>query len=311
MERKTGSVRKTGTTRKTAAVKKTDKIERPGKGTPGALPLVFATALLGLWSQIIGFFSLYYGFRGNRPLLLFAFSVLAPLAGALVWNRLCKRNRWPFTSGAAGGAGSEPYGAFAFLWGMVTLFPIIFSVSLLTTTRPLNSILAVLEWFASREFALVLCYSAFAGLSAVIFYGFRQGRSLNARMGAVGRMHVETRDLMMVCLWALVLSAPPTLSVSLFAPGLSPRAALSGNLLGYVAPISLALLASLLMVSGYFHFSDYRRQDPKGMFKGFLAEFALRCSLFWGTWLLLDGRHMARLRGMLEGVLRKEFDPIL
>jgi hypothetical protein len=231
--------------------------------------------------------------------------------GALVWNRLCKRNRWPFSSGAAGGAGGEPYGAYAFLWGTVTLFPIIFCVSLLTTSRPLNSILAVLEWFASREFALVLSYSAFAGIAAVFYYGFREGRSLSARMGAVGRMHVETRDLLMVCLWALMLSAPPTLSVSLFDPGLSPRAALAQNVLGYVAPVTLALVACLLMVSGYFYFSDYRRQDPKGMFKGFLSEFALRCSLFWGTWLLLDGRHMAMLQGMLERVLRKEFDPLL
>jgi hypothetical protein len=43
------------------------------------------------------------------------------------------------------------------------------------------------------------------------------------------------------------------------------------------------------------------------MFKGFLAEFALRCSLFWGTWLLMDGRHMDALRGVVEGALRKEF----
>lgn len=305
MERKTGAVRKTGTTRKTTAVK---RAERPGKGTPGAAPLVVATAMLGLWSEVIGFFSLYYGFRGNRPLLLFLFSVLAPLAGALVWNRLCKRNRWPFFTGGVGG---EPYGAYAFLWGMVTMFPLIFAVQLLITAQPLNSILAVLGWLASREFALVLCYAAFAGLAAVLFYGFRPGRSLGARMGAVGRMHVETRDLLMVCLWALMLSALPTLSVSLFAPGQSPRAALAGNALGYAAPVSLALLACLLMVSGYFHFADYRRLDPKGMFKGFLAEFALRCSLFWGTWLLLDGRHMAVLRGFLEGLLRKEFDPIL
>ena len=270
--------------------------------------MVLATALLGLWSELIGFFSLYYGFRGNRPLLLFVFSVLAPLAGALVWNRLCKRNRWPFFTG---GVGSEPYGAYAFLWGMVTMFPIIFGVQLLVTAQPLNSILSVLAWFASREFALILGYAGFAGLAAVLFYGFRQGRSLGARMGGIGRMQVETRDLLMVCLWALVLSALPTLSVSLFAPGQSPRAALAGNALGYAAPVSMALLACLLMVSGYFYFSDYRRLDPKGMFKGFLAEFALRCSLFWGTWLLLDGRHMAMLRSILEGVLRKEFDPIL
>lgn len=299
MERKTGAIKKT--TRKTTTIKRTEK------RTPGAAPLVLVTALVGLWTEVIGFFSLYYGFRGNRPLLLFLFSVLAPLVGVLVWNRLCKRNKWPFFTG---GMGNEPYGIYAFVWGMVTMFPIIFGVQLLTTARSLNSILAVMGWFASREFALILSYSACAGLAAVIFYGFRQGRSLGTRLAGPA-LHVETRDLLMICVWALVLSSLPTLSVSLFVPGMSPRAALAGNIIGYATPVSMALLACVLILSGYFYFSDYRRLDPKGMFKGFLAEFALRCSLFWGTWLLMDGRHMAVMMRLLEGILKKEFDPIL
>jgi hypothetical protein len=305
MERKTGAIRKTGSTRKTAAIRRTDK-----GLPPGSAPLVFATAMVGVWSEIIGFFSLYYGFRHNRPLLLFLFSVLAPLVGVLVWNRLCKRNRWPYFTGGAEG---EPYGLYAFVWGLVTTFPIIFCVQLLTSNHPLNSILAVMKWVVSREFALILSYSLFAGLAALLFYGFRPGRSLRARLGGgagrhgTGAMRFETFDLVMVGIWALVLSSIPTLSVSLFAAEVSPGAALLANALGYAAPVSIAMAACLLIVSGYFYFADYRRLDPKGMFKGFLAEFALRCSLFWGTWLLMDGRHMAALRGVVEGALRKEF----
>ena len=71
----------------------------PSEG--GSAPLVVATAMVGVWSELIGFFSLYYGFRHNRPLLLFLFSILGPLVGVLVWNRLCKRNRWPFLTLAA------------------------------------------------------------------------------------------------------------------------------------------------------------------------------------------------------------------
>lgn len=301
MERKTGAVRKTGSTRKTAAIRRTDK-----GLPPGSAPLVFATAMVGVWSEIIGFFSLYYGFRHNRPLLLFLFSALAPLVGVLVWNRLCKRNRWPYFTGGAEG---EPFGAYAFIWGVVTMFPIIFCVQLLTSAHALNSILSVLQWGVSREFALILSYSFFAGLAAVLFYGMRPGRSLRARLGA-GAMRLETFDLVVVGVWALVLSSIPTLSVSLFAAEASPGAAVLANALGYATPVSIAMAACLLIVSGYFYFADYRRLDPKGMFKGFLAEFALRCSLFWGTWLLMDGRHMAALKGFVEGALRKEFDPM-
>lgn len=303
MERKTGTVRKTGTTRKTAAIRKTGKTGKPDG--PGSAPLVFATAMVGLWSQLIGFFSLYYGFRGNRPLLLFLFSILAPLAGSLVWNRLCKRNRWPFYTG---GERHEPYGPYAFLWGMITFFPIIFAAQLLTTARPLNSILAVLAWFGSREIALILSWSLFAGLAAVIFYGLRPDRSLRARLSGRG-LQLETLDLLMVGAWAVLLSGLPTLSLSLFAAGMKPQDAVAANPLGYAAPVTGSAMACLLFLSGYFYFSDYRRLDPKGMFKGFLAEFALRCSLFWGTWLLLDGRHLGGLRMFLERALRKEFDP--
>lgn len=310
MERKTGSVKKTGSTRKTTTVRKPER-----RKAPGTAPLVFMTALVGLWSELIGFFSLYYGFRGNRPLLLFLFSILSPMVGVLVWNRLCKRNRWPFFTG---GGDDEPYGIYAFAWGMVTMFPIIFCVQLLTSAHPLNSILSVLEWFVSREAGLILSYSLFAGLAAVLFYGFRPGRSLRSRLGR-RTMEVETYDLLMVGLWALVLSAIPTLSVSLFdtrstdprSHGLDPRAALAANALGYATPVSIALVVCLLILSGYFYFSDYRRLDPKGMFKGFLTEFGLRCSLFWGTWLLMDGRHMASLMRIFQGFLRKEFDPLL
>ena len=301
MERKTGSIKKTGSTRKTTTVRKTEK-----RGAPGTAPLVFASAMVGIWSEIIGFFSLYYGFRGNRPLLLFIFSIFAPMVGVLVWNRLCKRNRWPFFTGGL----DEPYGAYAFIWGVVTLFPIIFCVQLLTSAHKLNSILSVLQWFASREAGLVLSYSFFGGLAAVLFYGFRQGRSLRSRMRG-NSMALETHDLLAVGVWALVLSAIPTLSVSLFAPGMTPKAALAANALGYATPVSISLMACLIFMSGYFYFSDYRRLDPKGMFKGFLAEFALRCSIFWGTWLLMDGRHMALMMRLFQGVINKEFDPIL
>lgn len=301
MERKTGAIKKTGSTRKTTTVKRTER-----RGAPGTAPLVFFTAMVGICSEIIGFFSLFYGFRSNRPLLLFIFSIFAPMVGVLVWNRLCKRNRWPFFTGAV----DEPYGSYAFTWGVVTLFPIIFCVQLLTSSHKLNSILSVLQWLSSREFGLVLSYSAFAGLAAVMFYGFRQGRSLRSRLGG-GSMALETHDLLAVGVWALVLSSIPTLSVSLFAPGMSPKAALAANALGYATPVSISLAACLIFMSGYFYFADYKRLDPKGMLKGFLAEFALRCSLFWGTWLLMDGRHMAVMMRLFQGVLNKEFDPIL
>jgi hypothetical protein len=305
MERKTGAVKKTGSTRKTTTVRRTDR-----KEGPGAVPLVFLTALIGIWSQVIGFFSLYYGFRGNRTLLLFLFSVLSPLVGVLVWNRLCKRNRWPFFTGGL----DEPYGPFAFLWGLITIFPIIFCVQLLATSHPLNSIHAVLTWFGSKEMALILTYSLCAGIAAVLYYGFRPGRSLRMRLsgGAVqrGSIHFETFDLLMIAVWALLLSGLPTLSMSLFAADMTPQAALAANALGYAAPVTIALVACLLILSGYFYFSDYRRLDPKGMFKGFLAEFALRGALFWGTWLVLDGTHLALLLRLFNGAIRKEFDTI-
>jgi hypothetical protein len=298
MERKTGTVRKTGSTRKTTLVKKVPK---------GTGPLILASTTVGVSSEIVGFFSLYWGFRSHHTLLLFLFSILSPIAGGAVWNRLCKRNKWPFFTG---GPGNEPYGIYAFIWGFVTMLPIIFTVQILTSNFRLNSVISVLTWFFSQEFALILSYAFFSGIAAVVFFGIRKNKSLRSRL--MNRTtEFETAELVIVGVWAVFLSTIPTFSISLFANPHTPRLSLSADALGYIAPVSISLVVCLLLLSSYFYFSDYKRHDPKGMFKGVLAEFGLRCSVFWGLWLLMDGRHLLMLLKMLNTLLNREFETIL
>lgn len=297
MERKTGPVKKTGSTRKTAALPRAER----GHG-----PLLFVSTFFGVWSEIIGFFSLYYGLRNNRLPLLLISSLLAPLAGGFVWNRLCARNHWAFFTG---GAGREPYGLYAFIWGFVTMLPIIFSVQILDSTWVLNNKLSVMGWFFSREFALILSNAFFSGLAALVFFGMKPGHSVRARLGRRA-LAFETTELVLVVVWAAVLSVIPTLSMGFFADGRMPRLAMSPNAIGYLAPVSLALVTCLLLLSGYFHFADYKRLDPKGMFKTLLVEYGFRFSFFWGLWLLRDARHLAGALGVVQAVLRKPFDPL-
>lgn len=294
MERRTGTVKRT--TRKTAALPRTGR---------GALPLLFATTLVGAASQVVGFFSIYYGLRKNGILLLFLFSVLAPIAGGVVWNRICKRNGWTFFTG---GQGREPYGIYAFIWGFVTMLPIIFCVQILDTRHVLGSKLSVFSWFFSRDFGLILAYSFFCGLAAVLLFGFRKGRSLRERL--TGRADFETLELLLVVIWAVVMSAIPTASMGLLADTRLPRPTLSVHAIGYLAPISISLVACLLLLSGYFYFLDYKRLDPKGMFKTLLLEFGFRYSFFWGLWLLVDARHMRGVITVMEAILKKPFDPL-
>jgi hypothetical protein len=297
MERKTGPIKRT--TRKTAALKRAENAR-------GAAPLHLAAAAFGICSEILGFFSLYYGLRDNRLLLLVLSSILAPIAGGVVWNRLCARNHWTFFTG---GAGREPYGPYAFLWGFVTMLPIIFSVQILDSNYVLNNKLAVAGWFFSREFGLILSYSFFSGVAAMFIFGFRAGRSLRTRL-ARRSLQFETLELMLVAIWTIVFATIPTLSMGLFADARMPRLQLSLHSIGYLAPVLLSLVACLLLLSGYFHFADYKRLDPKGMFKTVLTEFGFRFSFFWGLWLLRDERHLAGVIAVVKAILRKPFDPL-
>jgi hypothetical protein len=255
---------------------------------------------------VVGFFTLYYGLRNNKALLLVLSSILAPIAGGVVWNRLCHRNRWTFFTG---GEGREPYGIYAFIWGFVTMLPILFSVQILDTAYIINNKLSMLGWFFSRDFALILSYSFFCGMAAMFIFGFRPGRSLRARLTRRA-LHFETAELLLVIVWTVVLSSIPTLSMGLFADARMPRLSLSPLSIGYLAPVLLSMVACLLLLSGYFHFADYKRLDPKGMFKTLLVEFGFRCSFFWGLWLLRDVRHLAAVMGMFQAFLRKPFETL-
>jgi hypothetical protein len=299
MERKTGSVKRT--TRKTTALKRTEKPH----GSGGA-PLHLAHAALGVFEEVVGFFTLYYGLRNNKVLLLILSSILAPIVGGVVWNRLCHKNRWAFFTG---GEGREPYGLYAFLWGFVTLLPIIFSVQILDTTYVINNKLSMIGWFFSREFALILSYSFFCGLAAMFVFGFSPGRSLRTRVSARAK-HFETGELAIVVLWTVILSSIPTLSMGLFADARMPRLAISFASIGYLAPVFISVAACLLLLSGYFHFADYKRLDPKGMFKTLLVEFGFRSSFFWGLWLLRDQRHLNGVIHVAQAFLKKPFDPL-
>lgn len=257
---------------------------------PGTEPLVVATTLGSILSEVAGFFSMFWITRSHPMGQLLALALVSPFAGGAVWQYLNKLNGWRFY---LGGPNNEPYGTYAAIWGLVTLFPVIFAVRILTSERTLNSLFSVGRWFRSREFALVLFFVALAALCSLFFYGVRPATGVRAYVTSLGWRYEPTEQLMIV-LWAAAISIVPTGAIALLGGRHTPRATSSEALL-YALPFVLAIFLCLLGLSIYFALYDYVNLDQKAQIRGFMAGYVVRFAIFWGIWAAIDTRNPKRI----------------
>ena len=268
----------------------------------GTEPWVALKTIVSACGQIVGFFSLYYSARRFPSVCLAALALLSPIAGGVVWHLLNKMNGWPFY---LGGPQNEPYGLYATVWGGITILPVAFAVTLATTKADLNSIAAVARWFVSREFALVLTYTALAAIFAVALYGPTRGLGVRTFIGGLGWGHERTEQAMIV-LWAVALAGAPALAIFLLGgPSSAPRS--MPHLLLYAAPAVVASLLCLLALAAYFGLYDYLNLDQKAQIRGLIAGYVVRFGLFWGTWLIIDVGNFRQVKAMIALYARRRF----
>lgn len=261
----------------------------------GTEPWVILNALLGAFGQIAGFFSLYYAARRYPAVCLAALALLSPVAGGVVWQLLNKVNGWPFY---LGGPQNEPYGWYAAVWGATTILPVAFAVTLVSTKARLGSLKEVARWLVSREFALVLTFTALASIFAVAFYGPSKGVGVRVFIGCLG-LGFEHCEQAMIVLWALVLACAPALAILFLGrPSAAPRTLRCLYL--YAAPAAITASLCLLVLAAYFGLYDYLNLDQKAQIRGLVAGYVVRFGLFWGTWLIIDIRHFRRVATILK-----------
>ena len=108
------------------------------------------------------FFTWYLGHQSS-PVLATTCAFVAPTIGGLTWNVLCRAKGWPYHMG---GSGNEPHGYHAFIWGILTLTPVIFLALLINRKPLLTGWTSLLNWFLSWDALTILLYAALGGLGA-------------------------------------------------------------------------------------------------------------------------------------------------
>jgi hypothetical protein len=241
--------------------------------------------------------------RRTAPwLLLLVLSFLCPFLGSAAWQFLCKWNQWSFY---LGGPRNEPYGLYAFIWGVVVFLPIVLILRILTSERRLNTPAAVFRWFVSRESALVLAYVGLAGLAAVFFYGVRPDSGCRAWVTAWDLTPERTEQVLLV-LWAISLSVLPPAAILLLGGQWVPRLGTADMLL-YALPAVLSALASLVALAFYFGSYDHSVLDPHAQIRGAAAGWTMRFAVFWGLWMAIDRRNAELIVAGIRNRLNRPF----
>lgn len=237
----------------------------------------------GIIGMIVGFFAWLlkykYGhaFTGNnRPdyrivsvvVFIVVCFMVAPLIGGVAWNYLCKLVGWPFYMG---GEGNEPRNMHAFIWGFVTVFPLVLFAVLVTGKRAVATRMHIIKWFVSFDALTVLAYSSAVGIGAVVFYNM-EVREFAFLIGAVPAF----REIAVVVIWSSILSV--FAGMYLFAHQcIRARKAAYPVLFGSFASVFFCFCALSLYYSAYNPIND-----PLGQVRGIAAGYSLRFGLLCG-----------------------------
>lgn len=196
------------------------------------------------------------------------FAILAGVTGGLLWNIVNNIFSWTYFMG---GSGSEPYGLTAFIWGVVSMSPIvIFAVISLWKE---SSVICFKEF---KKISLILFYSAAAGVGGLVFYnsGFRNFiESLNIGFGL--------QEIIIVFVYSLVLSFFPVLAVLLLMR-LPKMKTLSFFGLEFFSAILCMLAVAITVVIN-------RPESEIAQLRGFLVGFVLKLTMFISIRIIIKG----------------------
>ena len=202
-----------------------------------------------------------FTFLLKNPFLILGFFV-ALCAGGFFWNMLNRLLGWTYYMG---GSGNEPHGVHAFIWGAITLFPIICSAMLGCYKRTLRKGIFFL-WGI-----IILCYAIFGGIAGVLFYdlGFRP--YIEPKMFGYG-----SQELLIVLIWSAIMSG-----VTFFPFLLVSRVSKRIVNVWYLS-LQIPLSVGFSLVGVILSLVIARSITEVNLFRGLLAALALRSGLYMG-----------------------------
>ena len=234
----------------------------------------FAYNFLGIIGSIVTiatfvflFFRWYFE-QHSSPALFLVCAVAAPVIGGLVWNVLCKLKDWPYHMG---GSGNEPHGWHAFIWGVITIFPVIFLGVLVGRNLQINNWSLLLKWLVSTDVLLIMLYTIFSGLGAIAFYDSGIRRFIETM-----KLGYAKQEIAIVLLWSAIMSTTSYLAYLVF---ISLHNTIRTTVMLSIQ-IPFAVLLSALAVLLFLCVAPYTQAFDQ--FRGFAAGFALRFGLFCG-----------------------------
>jgi hypothetical protein len=232
----------------------------------------FISSLIGIGAFVYGFFKWFFN-QQSTPSLFIICAVSASIIEGLFWNILCKLKGWPYHMG---GSGNEPHGFHAFIWGIITICPVIF-LALLANRKPyLVNWISFLKWILSTDFLLIILYGVFAGFSAVAFY------DLGIR-NFIESMHLgyAKQEMTIVLLWSSIISLSAYLSFLLLC--FFPKIFFNniGDIFLPLLQIPFSVILSLLAVLFFLCVAPYvpGSDQLRGLFTGFALRFGLFCGI--------------------------------
>jgi len=196
-----------------------------------------------------------------RPATFLYGAVSAAFVGGMGWNGACRLFGWSYH---LGGPGNWPHGAAAFVWGWLTLFPIL--PLALWAYYVYGRLTGEAIW---RWKWLVLAYALAGGASAVVFYD----SGIREFVTSLGYGEVP-RELVIVVVWSSIISIFESLS-TMACFYLLPR---SRDALYALFQTAFSVLFSILAVIVFSVFLP----PTVPMLRGLIAGFALRVALFCG-----------------------------
>jgi hypothetical protein len=233
--------------------------------------------------QIISYFAIYQYFSAiYKPFVLIVFALLSPVIGGIIWNYLCTKNNWSFHMG---GEGNEPYGIYAFIWGIVTVFPVILCARLITSDLSFYSRLMLLKWFVSRDFILILIFSLFSGIAAISFYGLKQGSGVRFFFKS-SHLEIEHREEIIITIWAAIITLTTTLSIVLF--DVFSNDFIRKRVYLYFMPLILSVLFCMIFITAYYGIFAPFKLDKSHQLRGLGAGFCIRFGMFCGLLFVLN-----------------------
>jgi hypothetical protein len=225
------------------------------------------SGLITLSGVVIAFFRWYLRIHPT-PVFVLILACFAAVLGGVLWNVLCRVIGWPYHMG---GSGNEPHGFHAFVWGLLTLGPIVV-LSLLIIRKPqLPDWLSLLKLLATNDSLLIVTYGVLGGFAAVLFYdsGLR-------KMIESAHLSYPLQELIIVVLWSAVLSSAAYLSFPVVW-------LITRNIKTIFSPliqVPLAIGLSFFSVLVFLCFAAYTPMFDQ--LRGLFAGFALRLGLFCG-----------------------------